>query len=127
MANPQQRPDRADDSNGDPHQSPTADPYPNELRGWTEGRVPAGAGKIREAVAARDALAEALTRAGVQLPAMDVRTPWRDALPGSDESGGEHDMPDSTRAARYALVHLGVCSASVAFALAAVIARGAGR
>ncbi|MEW2219080.1 hypothetical protein AB0939_07140 [Streptomyces sp. NPDC006990] len=82
---------------------------------------------MREAVAARDALAEALTRAGVQLPAMDVRTPWRDALPGSDESGGERETPDSARAARYALVHLGVCSASVAFALAAVIARGAGR
>ncbi|WP_343236313.1 hypothetical protein [Streptomyces qinglanensis] len=127
MASPQQRPDRADDSNGDPHRSPTVDSYPNELRGWTEGRVPAGVGKIREAVAARDALAEALTRAGIQLPAMDVRSPGRDAPAGDDDGGGERDMPDSARAARYALVHLGVCSASVAFALAAVIARGAGR
>ncbi|MEU4966785.1 hypothetical protein [Streptomyces smyrnaeus] len=127
MASPQRRPDRADDSNGDPHKSPTADPHTNELRGWTEGRVPAGADKIREAVAARDALAEALTRAGIQLPAMDVRTPWRDAMASGDDGSGEHEAPDSARAARYALVHLGVCSASVAFALAAVIARGAGR
>nr|WP_037708311.1 hypothetical protein [Streptomyces sp. AA1529] len=83
---------------------------------------------MREAVTARDALAEALTRAGIQLPAMDVRTPWRDASARNDDGGGgERDMPDSARAARYALVHLGVCSASVAFALAAVIARGAGR
>ncbi|MFI0863950.1 hypothetical protein ACH4RA_27560 [Streptomyces smyrnaeus] len=96
--------------------------HENELRGWTEGRTPAGAVKIREAVDARDALARALTRAGIQLPAMDVRTPWRDA-PASD---GE-DAPDCARAARYALVHLGVCSSSVAHALAAVIARGAGR
>ncbi|MGI5348341.1 hypothetical protein ACQEU8_09105 [Streptomyces sp. CA-250714] len=95
----------------------------NEVRGWTEGRTAAGAAKIREAVAARDALADALTRAGIQLPAMDVRTPWRDAMEGGD---GEHDS-DSARAARYALVHLGVCSASVAFALAAVITRGADR
>lgn len=64
--------------------------------------------KIQEAVEARDVLAEALSRAGVQLPAMDVRTPW----------------PDE---ARYALVHLGVVSAPVAHVLAAVIAKGAGR
>ncbi|MFD7836968.1 hypothetical protein [Streptomyces sp. NPDC059761] len=57
---------------------------------------------------ARDALAAALTRAGIQLPAMDVRTPWADE-------------------ARYALVHLGICSAPVAHALAAVITRGASR
>ncbi|UNZ21622.1 hypothetical protein HC362_07560 [Streptomyces sp. 891-h] len=78
---------------------------------------------MREAVEARDALAEALTRAGIQLPAMDVRTPWRDAIEGRDEEPEAH----SATAARYALVHLGVCSASVAFALAAVIARGAER
>ncbi|SER76097.1 hypothetical protein [Streptomyces qinglanensis] len=137
MASPQQSPnlDGACNSDGASGKSansssdsaPNPDAHPNELRGWTEGRVPAGAGKIREAVAARDALAEALTRAGIQLPAMDVRTPWRDASAGNDDGGGERDMPDSARAARYALVHLGVCSASVAFALAAVIARGAGR
>ncbi|WP_415852407.1 MULTISPECIES: hypothetical protein [Streptomyces] len=54
---------------------------------------------------------------------MDVRTPWRDAV--EDADGGRED--DHGHAARYALVHLGVCSAPVAFALAAVVARGAGR
>ncbi|MFD7921391.1 hypothetical protein ACFV3R_19450 [Streptomyces sp. NPDC059740] len=68
--------------------------------------------KVGEALDARDALATALTRAGVQLPAMDVRTPWY------DEREGE---------ARYALVHLGVCSAPVAHALAEVISRGLAR
>ncbi|MFC5958281.1 hypothetical protein ACFP51_28660 [Streptomyces pratens] len=66
--------------------------------------------KIREALEARDALAAALTRAGVQLPAMDIRTPWAD-----DRRTGE---------APYALVHLGVCSAPAALALADVIIRG---
>ncbi|MBQ0988198.1 hypothetical protein KBZ10_27545 [Streptomyces sp. F63] len=104
-------------------------------------------------MAARDALAVALTDAGIQLPAMDVRTPWGDALPDepdepddaedaddpaepprarrTDEAaakpapaGEHHRTPES---ARYALVHLGVCSAPVALALAAVIARGAVR
>ncbi|MBO8189769.1 hypothetical protein JW592_30625 [Streptomyces sp. DW4-2] len=79
---------------------------------------------MREAVEARDALARALTRAGIQLPAMDVRTPWRDVVAGD---GSGEDDPDCARAARYALVHLGVCSSSVALALAAVIARGADR
>ncbi|MGW5098089.1 hypothetical protein ACWEQU_15050 [Streptomyces nodosus] len=78
--------------------------------------------KLQEATAARDALAEALTHAGIQLPAMDVRTPWGDLLP--DDEPGEPGTPPS---ARYALVHLGVCSAPVALALAAVIARGAAR
>ncbi|MFF0482206.1 hypothetical protein [Streptomyces sp. NPDC004435] len=64
--------------------------------------------KIKEALDARDALAAALTQAGIQLPAMDVRTPW------ADES-------------RYALVHLGICSAPVAHALAEVITKGASR
>ncbi|GGY73705.1 hypothetical protein GCM10010363_63580 [Streptomyces omiyaensis] len=64
--------------------------------------------KIKEALDARDALAAALTRAGIQLPAMDVRTPW------ADES-------------RYALIHLGLCSAPVAHALAEVITKGASR
>ncbi|MEV6315576.1 hypothetical protein [Streptomyces sp. NPDC051776] len=81
----------------------------------------AGRAKIREAVRARDALASALTRAGIQLPAMDVRTPWQDVA-----SGYDHDC-EAGRAARYALVHLGVCSAPVARALAAVIVKGAGR
>ncbi|MFI8306305.1 hypothetical protein ACIF80_23250 [Streptomyces sp. NPDC085927] len=66
--------------------------------------------KIHEALEARDVLATALTRAGIQLPAMDIRTPWAD-----DRRTGE---------APYALVHLGVCSAPVALALADVIARG---
>ncbi|WP_369203620.1 hypothetical protein [Streptomyces sp. PU-14G] len=108
------------------------------MRAWTEGRAPAEPVRVREAVAARDALAEALTRAGIQLPAMDVRTPWRDAVgdPGRSDSpglAGNEDLGDTTldvdsrTAARYALIHLGVCSAPVAFALAAVVARGAGR
>ncbi|MEU1530345.1 hypothetical protein [Streptomyces fagopyri] len=62
--------------------------------------------KTREALAARDALASALSRAGIQLPAMDVRNPRAD----DDE-------------VRYALVHLGVCSAPVALMLADVILR----
>ncbi|MHB9858472.1 hypothetical protein [Streptomyces sp. YIM S03343] len=67
--------------------------------------------KIKEAMDARDALASALTRAGIQLPAMDIRTPW------ADEREGE---------ARYALVHLGVCSAPVAVMLADLILKGIG-
>ncbi|MFF2731724.1 hypothetical protein ACFVS9_27935 [Streptomyces sp. NPDC058008] len=66
----------------------------------------------QEAVAARDALAAALRVAGIQLPAMNVRTPWPDA-------------EDGARPARYALIHLGVCSAPVAQALATVIRNGA--
>jgi hypothetical protein len=66
--------------------------------------------KIRQAAEARDALAAALTRAGIQLPAMDVRT---------------HPAPPN--APRYALVQLGACSAPVALALADVITQGTGR
>ncbi|MEU9098020.1 hypothetical protein [Streptomyces sp. NPDC048361] len=78
--------------------------------------------KIKEALAARDALATALTRAGIQIPAMDVRTPWPD-----DDNDGDRQAHTSNRAAetRYALVHLGVVSAPVAHALADVITRGA--
>ncbi|WP_329132752.1 hypothetical protein [Streptomyces sp. NBC_00670] len=65
--------------------------------------------KIQEALDARDALAAALGGAGIQLPAMDVRTPWAD---------------DRERDADYALVHLGVCSAPVALLLAEVIRKG---
>lgn len=65
--------------------------------------------KIQEALDARDALAAALGEAGIQLPAMDVRTPWAD---------------DRERDADYALVHLGVCSAPVALLLAEVIRKG---
>ncbi|MFE9723902.1 hypothetical protein ACFYQ5_09980 [Streptomyces sp. NPDC005794] len=72
--------------------------------------------RIQEAVDARDALAAALSGAGIQLPAMDVRTPW----PDTEDDG-------STRQTRHALVHLGVCSAPVAHALAAVIRNGATR
>jgi hypothetical protein len=61
--------------------------------------------KIQEAV-------EALTQAGIQLPAMDIRTPWAD------------DREDD---ARYALVHLGVCSAPIAHLLADVITKGIAR
>ncbi|MFE7646338.1 hypothetical protein [Streptomyces phaeoluteigriseus] len=65
--------------------------------------------KLQEALAARDALATALSRAGIQLPAMDIRTPWAD---------------DREAEAQYALVHLGVCSAPVALVLADVITKG---
>ncbi|MFD5269453.1 hypothetical protein [Streptomyces sp. NPDC058335] len=65
--------------------------------------------KVQEALAARDALATALSRAGIQLPAMDIRTPWAD---------------DRKAEAQYALVHLGVCSAPVALMLADVITKG---
>lgn len=40
-----------------------------------------GPAKVKEALDARDALGAALTRAGIQLPAMDVRTPWADTVP----------------------------------------------
>lgn len=82
--------------------------------------------KAQEALAARDALATALTRAGIQLPAMDVRTPWEDVVPGDGEQPAPDDAALPT-SARLALVHLGVCSAPVALALATVIARGAAR
>ena len=65
--------------------------------------------QTEEALAARDALAVALSRAGIQLPAMDIRTPWAD---------------DRKAEARYALIHLGVCSAPVALMLADVITKG---
>ncbi|MGP4000353.1 hypothetical protein [Streptomyces sp. 8N706] len=84
----------------------------------------AGRAKVQEAVEARDALAAALTRAGIQLPAMDVRTPWQDLVGRADDGDGGSDAGS---AVRYALVHLGVCSAPVAHALAAVIVKGAGR
>jgi hypothetical protein len=72
--------------------------------------MPSTPAKIQEALEARDALASALTRAGIQLPAMDIRTPWGD---------------DRKEEARYGLVHLGVCSAPVALMLADVIRKGA--
>ncbi|MET8676835.1 hypothetical protein ABZW18_04310 [Streptomyces sp. NPDC004647] len=84
--------------------------------------------KVREAVEARDALADALTRAGVQLPAMDVRTPWQDLVGGTDDGdAGSEAVSDAGSTARYALIHLGVCSAPIAHALAAVIVKGTGR
>lgn len=66
--------------------------------------------KIQEAVDARNTLAAALSRAGIQLPSMAIRTPW------ADDREGE---------AVYALVHLGVCSAPVALMLAEAILKGA--
>ncbi|MEU6574161.1 hypothetical protein [Streptomyces sp. NPDC046805] len=90
--------------------------------------------KLQEATAARDALATALTQAGIQLPSMDVRTPWGDPLPDDPErptaqgdENAEDDYARTPASARYALVHLGVCSAPVALALAAAIAKGAAR
>ncbi|WP_443075671.1 hypothetical protein [Streptomyces sp. TRM 70351] len=68
--------------------------------------------KIREAHDAREALAAALSRAGIQLPAMAVRTPW------PDDRGGRTP---------YALLHLGVCSAPVALMLADVVRTGVAR
>ncbi|MFI7235673.1 hypothetical protein [Streptomyces cyaneofuscatus] len=95
-----------------------------------------GAAKVKEAMDARDALAAALTRAGIQLPAMDVRTPWADTVREDDEGdeGGPAAAPGARGAAsehageiRYALVHLGVCSAPVAHALATAITNGLAR
>jgi hypothetical protein len=88
--------------------------------------------KIKEALEARDALAAALTAAGVQLPAMDVRTPWLGELDSEGkevarEAGDRGGNGGGGRRPRYALVQLGVCSAPVAHALASVIARGAAR
>ncbi|MFE4540521.1 hypothetical protein ACFRKB_36570 [Streptomyces scopuliridis] len=65
--------------------------------------------KYQEALDARDALATALSQAGIQLPAMDIRTPWAD---------------DRRAETEYALVHLGVCSAPIALMLADVITKG---
>lgn len=81
-----------------------------------------GAAKVKEAMDARDALATALTRAGIQLPAMDVRTPWADTVREDAEDASDH-----AGEIRYALVHLGVCSAPVAHALATAITNGLAR
>lgn len=96
-----------------------------------------GTAKVQEALDARDALATALSRAGIQLPAMDVRTPWADALredgTPSPYGGGENADDPAQQATersgeiRYALVHLGVCSAPVAHALATAISNGLAR
>ncbi|WP_129842934.1 hypothetical protein [Streptomyces sp. RFCAC02] len=75
---------------------------------------PCATAKFGEATEARDVLAAALRRAGIQLPALDVR-------------GAGAVAPGAGRQARYALVQLGVCSAPVALALAAVIVKGAAR
>ncbi|MET8181926.1 hypothetical protein [Streptomyces sp. NPDC005336] len=83
--------------------------------------------KAQEATAARDALATALTQAGIQLPAMDVRTPWNELIPDNLDQPERSHADTTPTSARYALVHLGVCSAPVALALAAVIAKGAAR
>ncbi|MFK0220173.1 hypothetical protein ACIQWN_18505 [Streptomyces vinaceus] len=104
---------------------PTTLQPPNDSEGHNATSAtatpPPPSAKIKEAMAARDALATALTRAGIQIPAMDVRAPWPD-----DGDGPEHT---SARAAetRYALVHLGVVSAPVAHALAEVITNGVAR
>lgn len=94
-------------------------------------RHPSVRRRSRDALRARDALAAALTRAGIQLPAMDVRTVGSDAqdAPPSGGTGADARATDSAdggplRPHPYALVHLGVCSAPVAFDLAAVIERG---
>ncbi|MEU9114672.1 hypothetical protein AB0D04_23490 [Streptomyces sp. NPDC048483] len=63
--------------------------------------------KIREAEAARDALAAALRKAGIQFPAMDI----------APEGAG--------RPPRYGFVNLGQVSAPVVHALAEVIVKGA--
>ncbi|WP_137230281.1 hypothetical protein [Streptomyces sp. BPSDS2] len=96
-----------------------------------------GSAKVQEALDARDALATALSQAGIQLPAMDVRTPWADALRedgttssyGSGENSNDHTQPATERSGeiRYALVHLGVCSAPVAHTLATAITNGLAR
>lgn len=62
----------------------------------------------------------ALSAACIQLPAMDIRTPWPE--PNPSLSDGEDGRPQ-----RYALVHLGICSAPVALTLAAVVRNGVDR
>ncbi|WP_324605399.1 hypothetical protein [Streptomyces sp. NRRL S-15] len=52
---------------------------------------------------------------------MDIRTPWPE--PNSGRGDGEEDG----RSQRYALVHLGICSAPVALALAVVVRYGTNR
>lgn len=69
----------------------------------------AGTRKVKEAEEARDVLAAALRRAGIQLPAMDVR------------------VAAKTGSAGYGFVSLGECAAPVARDLAYVIEKGAGR
>ncbi|MER6106179.1 hypothetical protein ABT115_28805 [Streptomyces sp. NPDC001832] len=76
-------------------------------------QLPALATALTRAGIQLPALATALTRAGIQLPAMDIRTPWADDR-----------KDDRERETPYALVHLGVCSAPVAHALADVITKG---
>ncbi|MFF8915628.1 hypothetical protein ACF08M_20455 [Streptomyces sp. NPDC015032] len=85
--------------------------------------------RTTEALEARDTLAAALSQAGIQLPAMDVRTPWADVIHphGQAAAHGEEREAQRTGEVRYALVHLGVCSAPVALALAAVIRNGTAR
>ncbi|WP_406384526.1 hypothetical protein [Streptomyces sp. NBC_01618] len=85
--------------------------------------------RTTEALEARDALAAALSQAGIQLPAMDVRTPWADTIHphGPATAHAEEHEAERTREVRYALIHLGICSAPVALALAAVIRNGAAR
>ncbi|MDK1472162.1 hypothetical protein QNO07_01770 [Streptomyces sp. 549] len=85
---------------------------PRDPRPTTPDTVPPPSPKVQEALDARDALARALSHAGIELPAMDIRTPWVDVREGEP---------------RYALVQLGVCSAPVAHALADVIRLGAVR
>ncbi|MEK8145251.1 hypothetical protein NKH18_39335 [Streptomyces sp. M10(2022)] len=87
------------------------------------------AARTTEALEARDALATALSRAGIQLPAMDVRTPWADVIHPHEPAAPhtEEREADGRGDVRYALVHLGVCSAPVALALAAVVVKGTGR
>ncbi|MFE7757728.1 hypothetical protein [Streptomyces sp. NPDC057429] len=76
--------------------------------------------KIQEAVEARDTLAAALSAASIQLPALDIRTPW----PEPDAAAGDSD---DGRRQRYALIHLGICAAPVALVLADVIRKGLDR
>ncbi|MFE8007723.1 hypothetical protein [Streptomyces sp. NPDC057418] len=76
--------------------------------------------KVQEAVEARDTLAAALSAAGIQLPALDIRTPWPEP-----ESGAGDD--EDARPQGYALIHLGICAAPVALVLADVIRKGLDR
>ncbi|MCH0542352.1 hypothetical protein I3F58_22925 [Streptomyces sp. MUM 203J] len=63
--------------------------------------------KFKEVMDARLALASALRKAGIQLPALDIRVTGRADDPG------------------YGVVELGICAAPVAQQLAEVITRGA--
>ncbi|WP_420713398.1 hypothetical protein [Streptomyces sp. NRRL WC-3549] len=78
----------------------TTPSHPAAVDAPSAGRTAAAAGRVEDRVAealeARDALAAALTAAGVRLPAMDVRTPWQDDGSEAEVEGGAGVRPPRT-------------------------------